>query len=278
MLVGRLRRSGDGTELLDAAQLGQVLPATTNADADLSIAISLLESLSTSALALSWPADLLEHFATMLPTLSENPDVPVHTTFLALRLTLNLTNATAWNCELFARAATVQYLLSTVETGFDALDTAADEISEQQRSLSYDLLVLAMGCTINLAEHSETARLHTINNPVTMQALLDVFVQAQQRMEDAESLSEGTNNVAFGYLAVMLANICQSAEARTYVASKLPGGKLDMLVEAVAEFVRHHEKVDTLSFTGEEGMAVWGAFTEKLRAVLQRISAVAGEV
>ncbi|TKA64508.1 hypothetical protein B0A55_10523 [Friedmanniomyces simplex] len=313
LLVGRLRRLGDKGELLDAAQLDMVLPQTTakvnSSSADLSIAISLLEALSSSAQILAWPTNLLERLATMLPTLSKTANVPTHTVFLALRLTLNITNDNARNCDLFARAETVHYLLSLVQTGFAALDdtlisplektaTTSNDDKNQHAALSYDLLVLALGSTINLFEHSARARSHALTpiTPNTPTALLDslvtTLIQAQSRIASATSLAESSQNVAFGYLAVALANLCQDPSAREYVAGKLAGvaadgsggghgskksGGLGLLVAAVEEFVRHHQRVDFQleAFGGEEGAGVWGGFTEKLRGVLGRLVEVA---
>ncbi|KAK3074625.1 hypothetical protein LTR53_002770 [Teratosphaeriaceae sp. CCFEE 6253] len=280
LLVGKLRRSGDKTELLDAAQLDTVLSdsgsALTGLVADPGVAISLLEALSTSALQLAWPAPLLERLVVLLPALSDSPDIPPHTVFLALRLTLNLTNDNAPTCDLFARPETVEYLLTTVQTGFATLDQPDDDTApDDQRNLSYDLLILALASCVNLAEHSASFRLLTLQSSATLTSLLTTFIDSQALLATADSLDQSSTNVALGYLAVMLANLCQCAAPRAFVKARLPNGDLGVLVEAVAEFVRQHEKVDGLGFEGEEGSGVWGGFTEKLRAVLGRVRAVA---
>ncbi|KAK3676311.1 hypothetical protein LTR78_003585 [Recurvomyces mirabilis] len=290
LLVGRLRRLGDRSELLDETQLQLVLPESESDHereaADLGLAVSVLEALSSSALRLQWPEDLLQRLAALLSSLGEATTAPKHTVFLALRLTLNLTNDNARNCGIFAaRQSTIQYLVTSVQHGFTALEEAqtASETdpTEEQDNLSYDLLVLSMGSMINLAEHSLAARHHTITSSTsrtTLESLLTVFDRAQDRIENAESLTESSTNVAFGYLAVMLANLCLDTEVRGFVAIKLPGRHLGLLVESVEEFVRHHERVDALGFEGAEGREVWGAFTEKLRGVLERLRGVAGVV
>ncbi|KAK3614559.1 hypothetical protein LTR56_027174 [Elasticomyces elasticus] len=285
LLVGRLRRSGDRAELLDMAQLELVMPPMVPkakpAPVDSSLAISVLEALSISGQTLSWPADLVERLAVQLPTLAESPGVPSHTVFLALRLALNLTNDNDKNCEVYARVEVVQYLLSTIETGFAALDAAtpstdANADEEQQSALAYDLLVLALGCAINLFEHSENARMRAVpsKGPAVLQSLIETLMYARDRMEDAESLSEMSNNVALGYLAVALANLCQSAETRAFIGSRLP---LTTLVSAVGEFITHHSKVDSHSqdFAGAEGGEIWSSFTSKLREVLKKLEEVA---
>ncbi|KAK4961127.1 hypothetical protein LTR10_001617 [Elasticomyces elasticus] len=285
LLVGCLRRSGDKAELLNMAQVDLVMPPTVPkakpAPVDPSLAISVLEALSISGQTLSWPADLVKRLAVQLPTLAESSGVPSHTVFLALRLALNLTNDNDKNCEIYARVEVVQYLLSTIETGFAALDAAtlstdADADEEQQSALAYDLLVLAMGCAINLFEHSENARMRAVpsHGLAVLQSLIETLTHARGRMEVAESLSEMSNNVALGYLAVALANLCQSAETRAFISSRMP---LATLVSAVGEFIMHHSKVDSHSqdFAGAEGGEIWSSFTSKLREVLKKLEEVA---
>ncbi|KAK0810881.1 hypothetical protein LTR75_005361 [Friedmanniomyces endolithicus] len=314
LLVGRLRRLGDKSELLDGAQLNLVLASTTvkahPVFAETSIAILLLEAISSSAQTPAWPTEVLERLAILLPSLGESADIPTHTIFLALRLTLNITNDKARNCDIFAREETVHYLLSSIDSGFAALDapsslakstsSPSSPTDDQHSALSYDLLVLALGSTINLFEHSALARSHALSptNPTTnppnptppptlLSSLLTTLTKAQTNLTTASSLTASSHNVAIGYLAVALANLCQDGPARQYIASKLPGGGLGVLVEGVEEFVRHHQCADREmeaggeggggegAFGGEEGREVWGGFTERLRGVLGRLREVA---
>ncbi|KAK5681133.1 hypothetical protein LTS10_006894 [Elasticomyces elasticus] len=283
LLVGSLRRSGDRAELLDMAQLDLVMPSTMPKakldPVDLSLGISILEALSVTGQTSAWPIALVQRLANVLPTLADSAGVPLHTVFLALRLTLNLTNDSDKNCGVYARIEVVQYLLSTIETGFaaleaDSLSTGTDADMEQQGVLAYNLLVLAMGCAINLFEHSEEARMHTLEWKSMLTSLIATLASARERMEAAESLSESSNNVALGYLAVALANLCQSPETRKYVASKLPGEDLALLISAVGEFVEHNSRVNTVEISGDGG-EIWSSFTSKLREVLKRLEEVA---
>jgi len=152
----------------------------------------------------------------------------MHTVFLAFRLTLNLTNDNARNCALFSTAELIQYLLGSIHTSFEKLEASA---TEEQRAIDLDLLVLGMGIMINLAEHDSATRQHAISSTTapTLTALLDTFQQGQNRIEDADTVEESTTNVAFGYLAVMLANICLDNEPREFVAKNLTGEGLSIL-------------------------------------------------
>ncbi|KAI6906798.1 hypothetical protein KC318_g5277 [Hortaea werneckii] len=153
LLVRRSRREGDGREFLSEEQLEKVLldPSDNvrdeqNDDVDLCTAISLLESLSTSALALAWPETLLHRLAALFPLLatagteetstssSKSSRPPRehrhqqqqreqrHTLFLLYRLTLNLTTDHPRNCSFFATRGTFYALLSSIYASFLALD------------------------------------------------------------------------------------------------------------------------------------------------------------
>ncbi|KAI7190150.1 hypothetical protein KC316_g1140 [Hortaea werneckii] len=153
LLVRRSRREGDRREFLSEEQLEMVLLDPSGSDeeekdddVDLCTAISLLESLSTSALALAWPGTLLHRLAALFPRLasadteetspsssskssqpqSEHPhqhqQEQQHTLFLLYRLTLNLTTDHPRNCSFFATRRTFHALLSSIYASFLALD------------------------------------------------------------------------------------------------------------------------------------------------------------
>ncbi|KAK5167396.1 uncharacterized protein LTR77_007095 [Saxophila tyrrhenica] len=279
LLVRALRRIGDRSELLGEKQLQTILPDSSDAKdqayhLELALAVSVLESLSTAAVTLEWPTEVVEEISKILPTLNATSTMLRDTRFLALRLCLNLTNENARNCELLSKSdngSTTTYLLQSIQKGFGNLGHEEDA---QKKSIVLDFLVLALGIMINLSEHSNEARTQAISEPELLDSLLSIFQFGQRHMLEAESEEESIANVTFGYLAVMLANLCQSKDARIFIASKLPGQNLRMLVDAVEEFVAHHQKVDTLNFEGEEGKEVWGAFTAKLKVVLGRLKEV----
>lgn len=279
MLIGKLRRLGDRSELIDVKKLIDILPdhaLDAPAAPVTSSAIAVLEALSSSTSSLPWPAEVVERVAVLTSALGHDDVANNHALFLALRLTLNLTNDNARNCALFSWPTTIQHLLQAIESGFANIAApSAEDATADDPILSYDLLVLAMGCMINLAEHSPAACKHTIDplSAPTTRSLLQIFVSGQKKMEDAASLTETNTNVAYGYLAVMLANLCLSPETKESVAAALPGKNLGLLVDAVEEFVRHHERVDGLG-DGVEGREVWGAFTERLRGVFGRLKGI----
>ncbi|KAI6873807.1 hypothetical protein KC318_g18834 [Hortaea werneckii] len=153
LLVRRSRREGDRREFLSEEQLEKVFLGPSDSgeeeedgEVDLCTAISLLESLSTSVLALAWPSTLLHRLAALFPRLAtsgtetspssssktsrprqehlphQRQQEQQHTLFLLYRLTLNLTTDHPRNCSYFATRGTFSALLSSIYASFLALD------------------------------------------------------------------------------------------------------------------------------------------------------------
>ncbi|GAB7360086.1 hypothetical protein MBLNU230_g7850t1 [Neophaeotheca triangularis] len=277
LLLGRLKNASNMPVTLPEDLLLSILSERSQSDDhEQQLSVSLLEALSASSPYLLWPAELLSRIAAMLGNLNAKDSTSRHTLFLAFRLCLNLTNNNERNSAILGTPAVVDRLLKAASDGFTRLHAPSDD---EQRALNTDLLVLSIGTMINLAEHTAAARIAAIapETSPTMSALIDTFVDGQKAMSESESLEQSTGNVAFGYLAIMLANLCQSRESRDFVAAQMPGRGLELLVTAVEEFVLYHEKVDTMVFEGDEGAGAWGAFTEKLRIVLEKVKAVGRE-
>nr|POE78524.1 hypothetical protein CFP56_60756 [Quercus suber] len=315
LFIRRSRALGDQSELLTAEQLSasfkDIQPGVSGASVtNVSLSISILESLAIATLPLVWPESVSEQLATLLPKLTTTTDMPRHTSFLSLRLTLNLTNDNAHNCSAFARTDTIQYFLDQLREGFARLECNPSS-DDPDRALNFDILILSLGITSNLANQNAIARDLVIDgaNAPILAALLATFATGHERAAEAESMEETNVNVAFGYLAVLLANLCQAAPTRQFIAARLPGKTLQRLIAAVEEFVAFHEKVDMLQsmqvFDDDDaaaaadqalgagkdtatatatananadaagGAAVWGAYTARFKAVLARLKAVA---
>lgn len=86
-------------------------------------------------------------------------------------------------------------------------------------------------------------------------------------------MEESQSSVTVGYLSLLLGNLCLNDLVRYKVRSRLPGQKMDMLVESIKEFVRYNERVDreTTQFQGEEGRETWRMFTMRLLLVVERL-------
>ena len=57
-------------------------------------------------------------------------------------------------------------------------------------------------------------------------------------------MEESHTNVAFGYLAVLLGDLCQEDHIRYKARGRLPNSSLKCLLAAIEEFIAHHRKVD----------------------------------
>lgn len=269
LLIGRLRRAGDRSEILTSHDLDSVIfseaeledLSNNNLPHDLTISVSILESLSTTTTSLGWPTTVTTLLRSLLSTPAPDNPAPSrqHLTFLTLRLCLNLTNDNPRNTKLFASDPTTMHaLLTSIRTGFAHLATTAplppqsptfsssdidltsvtDPEPKPEHSLPLDLLVLAMGIAINLTTSSAPARAHALR-PETRPVLDDLVTTFRKNVAatgNASSLASGFSNVAFGYLSVVLANFCLDGKVRRVVAAGLEKGMLSSLVSAVEEF------------------------------------------
>lgn len=90
------------------------------------------------------------------------------------------------------------------------------------------------------------------------------------------SEEETSLNVAFGYLSVLLSNLCIDRQIREQVRSRLRGGTLKQLFDAVEEFLHYHRQVDNqICGIGEE-IDVQLGFVGRLQGVIDRLKQVDG--
>jgi hypothetical protein len=187
---------------------------------------------------------------------------------LALRLILNLTNNNAQACDVFASPPMVEPVLRSIIGRFDVL--LSNDAEPQIPNL--DRLILSLGALINLTEWSNKARVSTVDGSgKLLDQAVQLFVAGRERAAQAESIQASQTNVAYGYLAVLLGNVCQNDKVRKLVEGNLPSGRLDPLIEAVEEFIRFNQKVDKEVFEGDEGNEVFVQFTDRLKAVVERL-------
>jgi len=135
-----------------------------------------------------------------------------------------------------------------------------------------DRLILSLGALINLTEWSNEARVSAVGaSGNLLEQAVRLFTAGRERAEQAESIQASQTNVAYGYLAVLLGNVCQNDKVRKLVEDMLPSGRLDPLIEAVEEFIRFNQKVDKEAFDGDEGNEVFVQFTDRLKTVVERL-------
>jgi hypothetical protein len=285
LFVRRLRELGSHENVLDETTLSTLLSiAESNVPLhskdkafDIIILELVLSTLESSTLVPSlmfkrsgWSIKLLKKLVNITPHLLSAGDTAPHAIeILALRLTLNLTNNNARACDVFASPAMVQPMLRCIIKRFDVLLSNA---AEETRIPNLDRLILSLGSLINLTEWSNEARVSTINGSGNLlNQAIRLFTAGRERAAQAESIQASQTNVAYGYLAVLLGNVCQNDKVRKLVEDKLPSGRLDHLIEAVEEFIRFNQKVDKEAFEGDEGNEVFVQFTDRLKTVVARL-------
>ena len=87
-------------------------------------------------------------------------------------------------------------------------------------------------------------------------------------------MEESHTNVAFGYLAVLLGDLCQEDHIRYKARAKLPNCSLKPLLSAVEEFVAHHRVVDSQQDEPVQPDPQ-AEFTTRLQGVVVRLRAYA---
>jgi len=155
------------------------------------------------------------------------------------------------------------------------------ELDEGNRVVVLEGLYLSLGAMINLAEFSDRARAavcstHDREGDALLLNLVLHFLSGVEKAAEADSLEASKSNVAYGYLTVLLGNLCQNPKVKRQVVDKLPKQEISILVDAINEFIEYNLKVDREAnmLEGAEGREVWSGFTERLGKVVQRLVAV----
>ncbi|KAF1985976.1 hypothetical protein K402DRAFT_96676 [Aulographum hederae CBS 113979] len=275
-----------------------------------------------------WTPQLHRQFATQLVPrlLHPSTDSGRRTENLALRLSLNLTNNSAKISDIFAQPDLIHTLVESATEKFSRL--SAEEMEEDVRTPLLDALLVTLGMLINLSEFSDTARVAVLSpcsstsasskgagssstanaKPAATPSLATTakakagkaptsylitltksFLDNREAAHAADSLSASHLAVAYGYLAVLLANLCLNKKVHQQLLELLPGKKLDVLVGAVEEFVSFNRRVDMemsaegvaggragdvdggKEFEGDEGREVWVGYTQRLEGVVARL-------
>lgn len=198
---------------------------------------------------------------------------------LALRLCLNLANNNERNSDEFAEQGFVGALLGSIREAFQRVPelVATMEEGEREATQQFDNLLLSLGAMINLAELSRRVRQSVERDGRSIfDALVKTFAAGREQTVAAESIAAASRAaVAHGYLAILLANLALHPRLRARTAAQLPQGHVNMLVEAVEEFILHHREADRKQQDSSE----WADFTGRLQGVadaLREVTAVPG--
>ncbi|KAI4208083.1 MAG: hypothetical protein LQ346_000247 [Caloplaca aetnensis] len=293
-LVRRRREAGCKTDILPTETIRQLVDVMPLRDAALStprsadqlleirLALSILESCTTNGAGRDvsqWAGATLAPLLAILPKLSGTSlGAGEETQRLALRLYLNLTNNNPRLCQEFARTELIRSILDVVKMHSQVLSRPA---TNQQNSdpAALDTLILALGTLINLVEWSAAVR-HIMagqagKNECFLDTLVGLFAARLNIVAEVYSEEETSSNVAFGYLAVLLAYLSIDEEARAMVANQLSGGSVQQLVGVVEEFLQYHRQIEDELVLKEGDVDLRTSFVGRLEKVLARLTDVA---
>jgi hypothetical protein len=77
--------------------------------------------------------------------------------------------------------------------------------------------------------------------------------------------------VAFGYLSILLGNLCRNDDIRQRVRSALPNQALTPLISSIEEFLWYHKTVDRALQSDDDGFGPDRVLTVRLQAVVDRL-------
>lgn len=280
-LVRKIREQESRAELLDHKAIEQLIRVAQSSITPESANIALLEpiislleahTLSRSA---GWSLEAVDLFAHVLPAIFGSYDPALqHTKFLALRLSLNLTNENHAASDVFAIPALTTNLVKFIHQQCALLRT---KVASEVHAANIDNTILALGVLINLTEFSDQVRLSVIDGGDEMLTqAVNIFLENVELTEKDDSVEEGQTNVAFGYHAFMLGNLCQNEKVRRIVRRQLPGSKLTILLNEMQEFTNLHRRMDKVRLQGEEGEDLERGHVHRLQALVDTLIALDG--
>lgn len=277
LLLRQLRKSGVRDPILDDEVVAKTIEiAGHHLDApgirDRCISILEFESGAGRSLPLQQVKSIVTVIDSIL-SMDETYQGPSDLLEVTLRLVLNLTNEEPVACTAFSTppAKIVPKLLDSILTLFSTCNAITASSSEADL-VAIDRLILTLGATINLAEFSDAARRAALApsqsapSATILSSLLSTFLAGRAHLAaatvddlQAETAKQHSSfsqlQIAHGYLAVLLGNLCQSPTVLAAVRSELvaapaptptrgDGGAalpsetgLRMLMRAIREFV-----------------------------------------
>ncbi|PYH40206.1 WAPL family protein [Aspergillus saccharolyticus JOP 1030-1] len=173
---------------------------------------------------------------------------------LYLRVILNLTNNEYLACEQYARPEMMTGFVRIVS--FE-LSIASSDFAGFDDQKSFNLVILALGILINLAEQSEKCRASFLvpmdDSQLPLQILVQHFSIGFDLISHAKSILESQSNVAVGYLSILLAVLCLHKEVHIRIRELLLecGKEVASVISTAREFLLYHRKIESSSRLGE---------------------------
>jgi hypothetical protein len=183
-LVGKL------FSVLDTAKEDSSFPSLNSKALDFKLALSTLESHSIRATTShnegTWITEYLPTTSKVLGRLLARSEKDLNfNQLLALRLTLNVTNNNAKACDCFSNPTLISLLAQIIARQFKRL---SGFLAEEEREMTVEHLILALGVMINFAEWSGAIRNciqdleGTSEDP--LEELIRIFLENQERTSE----------------------------------------------------------------------------------------------
>lgn len=283
-LVVNLREANDAAMPLDQGSISKLvalaerrahsLHSAENGQDSLIVGsiVSMLEAVSAARTKQAiWPASTLQQLAQLLPV-SFVPEAAVSPE-VAMKLCMNLTNNKPKACEAFSGPTFVQAAIKAIMERFKIVLSPPNS-EQEQRKEAQESLILCLGTMINLAEFNDVARSNVDDDKQIVARLVATFLDGSQRAAQADSMEESESNVAIGFLAVLLGNLCLNRCMRQKIRSHLPYHDMNVLTDQIKEFIHYHKRVDSKlneEFEGVEGQETMDNYTARLMHVVEKL-------
>lgn len=82
---------------------------------------------------------------------------------------------------------------------------------------------------------------------------------------------EAENNVAYGYLSVLLSYLCLNGTVRLHVNDRPEGPSVNALLDALEEFLQYHKQLDDMMQRGEGGTDRKAGFVGRLQILADEL-------
>ena len=285
ILTRSLRESGSTDALLTPSEVSKVVNACSVTSKRIEsskssvkdvlaidLAVSVLETVSVADQDHSmWPTRVIQQLSDILPIFFKIDALT--NTVEAMKLCMHITNNKPKACEPFSTPTFIKSLVRFIVARFAHLDAGAPD-----RTQVLDELTLALGAMINLAELSDQARLHAVNDADAIKTLVKTFQAGAERTAEATSVEESSVSVVIGFLAVLLGMLCLNSTARSQIQSLFPNARLDSLFDIMKQMARLNEHVDKKTakrFDGSEGRSTLNNYYTRIMHVVTNLESAA---
>lgn len=281
LLTRSLRESGSTDALLvpgDVSKVAHVCSFTSKrVDSSkpsvkdvlvIDLAISVLETVSVADQDYSmWPTRVVQQLSDTLPIFFEID--ALSKTVEGMKLCMHITNNKPKACQPFSTPTFIKPLVRFIVARFAHLDAG-----DPDRTQVLAELTLALGAMINLAELSDQARLHAVNDADAIKTLVKTFQVGAERAANATSVEESSVSVVIGFLAVLLGMLCLNSTARSQIQCLFPDERLDPLFDIMKQMARLNEHVDKKTakrFDGPEGRSTLNNYYTRIMHVVKKL-------